>query len=85
MILRARGEDESCLIEVIDNGIGMTDKVKEHIFQQFFSTKGARGTGFGMPVSQKLVAEMGGKLEVESAAGVGTTMRLRFAVRVEAG
>ena len=66
-----------------DNGIGMTDKVKQNIFQQFFSTKGARGTGFGMPVSQKLVAEMGGRLEVESEPGQGTTMRLRFPVRAD--
>ncbi len=71
-------DSDTYTIDVTDNGVGMTEKVKKHLFQQFFSTKGARGTGFGLSVSQKLVGEMGGELEVDSTYGTGTTMRVKL-------
>ncbi len=71
-------DQDTYTIDVSDNGVGMTEKVKQHLFQQFFSTKGSRGTGFGLSVSQKLVGEMGGELDVESTYGEGTTMRIKL-------
>jgi len=55
-----------------DNGVGMNDDVKRQLFTSFFSSKGAKGTGLGLLVTRKLVEEHGGKIEVESASGVGT-------------
>ena len=66
-------ENRSYVVTVTDNGIGMTEAVKQRIFQGFFSTKGSRGTGFGMPVSVKLLQEMGGTLSLESEYGKGST------------
>ena len=42
----------------------------------FFSTKGSKGTGLGLPVSRKIVEEHGGRLEVESELGKGTTFAI---------
>ncbi len=74
-------ESKTYVITLTDNGIGMTDAVKKRIFQGFFSTKGSRGTGFGMPVSVKLLQEMGGSLSLDSKYGKGTT----FTVTLPAG
>ncbi len=64
--------------EVIDNGCGMDDEVKNKIFSQFFSTKGARGTGLGLLVAQKIANEHGGAIHVESQLGKGTTFTVRL-------
>lgn len=70
--------DETIIFEVIDNGSGMTDKVKEKLFTRFFSTKGALGTGLGLLVSQKIVHEHGGEITVESKAGQGSAFTVRL-------
>jgi signal transduction histidine kinase len=60
--------------EVSDNGMGMNDEVKEKMFTSFYSTKGHRGTGLGLLVTHKLVEEHGGRIEVATEAGQGTTV-----------
>ncbi|HMB03662.1 MAG TPA: ATP-binding protein [Isosphaeraceae bacterium] len=59
-------------ITVADNGVGIAEVDRESIFQVFASTKGARGTGLGLPVSQKIVREHGGKIVVTSQVGQGS-------------
>ena len=70
------GEDGMARILVRDTGPGMPDAVKAKLFTVFFSTKGSKGTGLGLPVSRKIVEEHGGTLEVESEVGVGTTFTI---------
>jgi signal transduction histidine kinase len=78
--LEADGElGPTFLLEVADNGVGMTDEQKAKLFSRFFSTKGGRGTGLGLLVSQKIIKELGGEIAVESQPGRGTT----FSVRVK--
>jgi PAS domain S-box-containing protein len=60
-------------IAVIDNGVGLTDEVKDQLFTRFFTTKEARGTGLGLAVCHKLVSESGGRITVESEPGQGAT------------
>jgi signal transduction histidine kinase len=72
------GSGETVLFEVTDNGCGMTDEVKQNLFDRFFSTKGGRGTGLGLLVTQKIIHEHGGEIFVESKAGEGTTFSLRL-------
>lgn len=67
-----RGE-EVC-ISVQDSGCGIPDAVRERIFDAFFTTKATgEGTGLGLDIVKKIVAKHHGRIEVESAVGVGTT------------
>ena len=61
-----------------DSGPGITDQDLSKIFDPFFSTK-AKGTGLGLALVQQIVAEHGGRIEVHSEAGQGTTFTLTFA------
>lgn len=70
--------------EVSDNGMGMNDEVKEKMFTSFYSTKGHRGTGLGLLVTHKLVEEHGGRIEVDTQLGRGTTVKVWLPFR-EAG
>ena len=60
-------------ISVSDNGVGIDEAEIPSIFQFFASTKGSRGTGLGLPVSQKIIREHGGKISVTSRPGEGST------------
>ncbi|MFW6162059.1 MAG: ATP-binding protein [Planctomycetota bacterium] len=69
----APGDDGMLRITVEDTGCGMPPEVQAKLFSVFFSTKGSKGTGLGLPVSQKIIEEHGGRVDVESAEGEGTT------------
>ena len=60
-------------IEVSDDGSGIAESDLEAIFEPFFSTKGERGSGLGLPVSQGIVHQHGGHIDVRSKLGEGTT------------
>jgi PAS domain S-box-containing protein len=78
-------EDNAVSFRVTDNGTGMTADVKKKLFSAFFSTKGGKGTGLGLLVTHKLVQENGGRIEVESEPGKGSTFTLHFPYRRENG
>ena len=63
-------------IEVTDEGCGMDERTRLQLFHPFFSSKGSRGTGLGLSVTQKIVQEHGGRVEVESEEGKGSTFRI---------
>lgn len=63
-------------IEVRDNGMGMDATTMSRMFEPFYTTKGASGTGLGLAVVQQLVGANGGFLEVESSIGQGTMVRV---------
>jgi signal transduction histidine kinase len=62
-------------ISVKDNGNGIPEAIKDKIFQPFFTTKPTgQGTGLGLSLAYDIVTKgHGGKLEVESSIGAGTT------------
>ena len=64
------------LVEVADSGPGISPADRDKIFSPFESSKGARGTGLGLPVSKKIMLEHGGAIEVEDAQPQGTLFRL---------
>ena len=76
--LTVRRSDPWMVIEVSDNGIGMDRETREKIFSLFFSSKGLKGTGLGLFISNKIVDKHGGTIEVESEVGKGT----KFIVRI---
>ncbi len=68
-------------VSIADNGVGIPDDELASIFQIFTSTKGTRGTGLGLPVSQKIVREHGGRIEVGSSPGQGARFDLELPIR----
>jgi two-component system nitrogen regulation sensor histidine kinase GlnL len=68
-----------CRIEVSDNGPGISDELREVIFNPFFTTKD-RGSGLGLAIANRIVAESGGFITVESKEGQGT----RFSISLPA-
>jgi signal transduction histidine kinase len=65
-------------VRVSDDGGGISPEDVEHIFSLFVSNKGNRGTGLGLPVSQKIMREHGGRIFVESEPGRGATFILEM-------
>lgn len=59
-------------IAVEDNGIGMTPAQLKNLFTIFFSTKGTRGTGLGLFITDRIVRQHGGNITVESSPGRGS-------------
>jgi PAS domain S-box-containing protein len=72
------GRDEVCLA-VSDSGVGISPDLQPHIFDPFFSTK-EDGTGLGLFVSQNILQEYGGWIEVESKMGEGSTFTMHLPV-----
>lgn len=74
---RARVAHDACvIIRVEDSGVGISPEDLASIFVPFFTTK-ARGTGLGLPISQRIVENAGGQLEVVSRQGRGTSFTIR--------
>ena len=65
-------------VSVTDNGPGIVEDQLQRIFNVFESTKGARGTGLGLAVSQKIIREHGGEITVESRLGEGSRFLLAW-------
>jgi signal transduction histidine kinase/CheY-like chemotaxis protein len=65
-------------IDVTDTGVGMDEKTKNRAFEPFFTTKGNRGTGLGLSTVYGVVQQAHGAIDIRSAPGTGTTVRLFF-------
>ncbi len=71
-------------ITVSDNGAGIAPEKLERIFLPFYTTKGSRGTGLGLPMCKKYIEDMGGTMQCESEEGVGTTFTIELPVPASA-
>ncbi|MBF0450842.1 MAG: response regulator [Candidatus Magnetomorum sp.] len=71
-------EKDTIVFDIQDNGIGMDQETKEKIFTLFFSSKGHRGTGLGMFISNKIIQQHGGTIQVTSEPNHGT----RFIINI---
>ena len=70
--------DQGVTISVTDSGEGMPEAIRKRCLEPFFTTKGERGTGMGLAMVHGIVNRHGGKLEIESEMGKGTTVRIRL-------
>jgi signal transduction histidine kinase len=66
-------------IEVADTGIGMDEETRRRCFEPFFTSKGDRGSGLGLAMVYGIAQRHGMDIDVRSAPGEGTTIRLTFA------
>jgi len=85
LTLRTIREDGELVIEVKDTATGIPPEVYPKLFTQFFSTKAGMGTGLGLAVTRKTIEEHGGRIQVASAWGQGTTFRIRLPYKAVAG
>ncbi|HEV2695565.1 MAG TPA: PAS domain S-box protein [Verrucomicrobiae bacterium] len=70
---------EYVMLSVKDSGTGMTDEVKAHLFEAFYTTKPqGKGTGLGLATCQTIVQQSGGHIDIDSEVGKGTTFRVYF-------
>lgn len=76
-------ESDAFSVEVADNGPGIPAEQLPKLFHLFESTKGARGTGLGLAVSQKIIREHGGSIQVASQEGEGSQFTLSWPRFVE--
>jgi two-component system, NtrC family, sensor kinase len=71
--LKTRLDDGWVKVTVADNGVGMDAEQIQKVFMPFYTTKDVgKGTGLGLPISQNIIEGFGGRIEVESAPGVGS-------------
>jgi CheY-like chemotaxis protein len=65
------------IIKVTDNGTGLSEEAKAHLFEPFYTTKPHdRGSGLGLATSYGIVCQSGGRIRMESEAGKGTTVQI---------
>jgi len=77
------------LIRVSDDGVGMTSEQQQHAFEPFnragAERAGIEGTGIGLTIVKALVEGMGGRIDVRSTCGVGSTFEVRLDAAAESG
>lgn len=83
LTLVLRQTDTAVIIEVRDTGIGIREEDLSHIFEpyyraQFSDTQTRRGAGLGLTLVHQIVVSHGGRVEVDSTLGAGSTFRLLF-------
>ncbi|MBP5508207.1 MAG: HAMP domain-containing histidine kinase [Prevotella sp.] len=78
-----RTEGSTLIISIADNGEGMTEEVKQRLFENFFTTKPiGQGTGLGLGIVRDIIEKKhGGKVSFESTEGKGTTFTFTIPIR----
>jgi len=79
--IRTAVEGSELTVAIADSGAGIAPKDLPHIFEPFYTTK-ANGTGLGLAVVHGIIKEHGGRIEVQSHPGQGTTMRIHLPIAV---
>ena len=68
------------ILQVSDTGVGMTEEVRLRCLEPFFSTKSEHGTGLGLGIVYGIVRRHGGKIDIESQVGQGTTVTISLPI-----
>jgi PAS domain S-box-containing protein len=71
-------EGDKAIIKFVDTGCGMTEQIRQRIFEPFYTTKGAKGYGMGLAVTYGIVERHGGIIQVASQAGHGSTFTIKL-------
>ena len=73
-----KSDKNNIIFDVRDTGIGMDSNAKEKVFDLFFSSKGSKGTGMGLFISNKIIGQHGGSITVNSTPGHGSHFCIRL-------
>jgi signal transduction histidine kinase len=76
LIISARCAGSDLLMEVTDTGGGIPEEIRDRIWEPFFSHDRPHGTGLGMAIVKRIVSQHGGRVELDSEVGRGTTVRV---------
>ena len=78
LTVRTYDEGDNIVLEISDTGCGIDERLMNHVFKPYFTTKGARGTGLGLSIAKKIFEEHGGKIYIDSKVGEGTKFTIYF-------
>ncbi len=78
--IRSFVRDRSVILQVADNGIGMTPEIRERCLEPFFSTKEQHGTGLGLGVAYGIVRRHNAEIHIDSAPGKGTAVTITLPI-----
>ena len=81
--VRVRAVDDHVEVSVDDTGIGIPPEDLSRIFEPFVTTKLREGTGLGLAICRQIVSSLGGRIDVESRGGAGTTFRVALPIAIE--
>jgi len=76
--LQADEKDGEVIFRLKDNGAGIPDEIKDKLFGSFVTSGKEGGTGLGLAIVKKVIDDHKGRIEVETARGVGTTFKIYF-------
>ena len=74
--VRTRRDKNYAVLEVSDTGMGMSEEIRRRCMEPFFTTKGDNGTGLGLSMVYGIIQRHGGKIDIDSCLGKGTTFRI---------
>ncbi len=83
--VNSREDEGGIMVEIIDEGIGMTPEVKARIFEKFYqgdSAHGGEGSGLGLPLAKRIIEYYRGSIDVESEPGQGTIIKVHLPERL---
>jgi PAS domain S-box-containing protein len=78
--IRSYEKDSNVVLQIEDDGIGMSKDIKKRVFDPYFTTKDVGSSGLGLSVSFGLIAQAGGAITVDSKEGKGTTFTITLPI-----
>lgn len=78
IVFKVDQDNENLIFEIKDSGIGMDLKTREKIFNLFYSSKGRKGTGFGLFIADSIIKQHHGRINLNSAVGKGTHFSIKI-------
>ena len=82
LAVRLRRADGRAVVAFADSGEGMTEDVRRRATEPFFTSK-EKGSGLGLAVVRRVVTEAGGRIDIRSRKGAGTTVELAFPLAID--
>jgi two-component system NtrC family sensor kinase len=82
LTVRTVKEGEMVMIHIQDTGIGIPEKIRDKVFEAFFTTKQkVKGVGLGLSVCYGIIKDHGGEIKIESEEGKGTTFIISLPIQ----